>query len=238
VQIVEKEIAPLDLYPGYRYFHQPTAAIVPDLLFISVEGKWQIEVNSSFLPRFQITPIYTDALRDHTLQSEESFYLRRQLASGKWLKRIVQRRNETLLRIGEFLLKKQIGFFNGEKIGLAPLTIRETAMGLGLHESTITRAIANKFVACEQGLFSLKRFFSQEVKTQGCKKISKHHLREILRKTIENEDKLYPMSDEDITRYFEQLGIPCARRTIAKYRHALKIAPATLRKRWAKREEF
>lgn len=234
VQIVEKEIAPLDLYPGYRYFHQPTAAIIPDLLFVSMEGKWQIEVNSSFLPRFQIASIYTEALRDHSVENGESFYLRRQLASGKWLKRIVQRRNETLLRIGEFLLKRQIDFFNGDKTGLAPLTIQETASELALHESTIARAISNKFVACDQGLFPLKSFFSQEIKTHSGKKISKHQLREILHKTIENEDKLQPMSDEDLARHFDQLGIPCARRTVAKYRNALKIAPAAQRKKWTK----
>jgi RNA polymerase sigma-54 factor len=146
----------------------------------------------------------------------------------------VQRRNETLLRIGEFLLKRQIDFFNGDKTGLAPLTIQETASELALHESTIARAISNKFVACDQGLFPLKSFFSQEIKTHSGKKISKHQLREILHKTIENEDKLQPMSDEDLARHFDQLGIPCARRTVAKYRNALKIAPAAQRKKWTK----
>jgi RNA polymerase sigma-54 factor len=232
VQIVEKEIAPLDLYPGYRYFYQPAAAIIPDLHFVSIEGKWQVEVNGSFLPRFQIAPIYAGALRDHALQNEESFYLRRQLASGRWLQRIVHRRNETLRRVGEFLLKRQMAFFNGDKSGLAPLTIQEAAAELSLHESTIARAVANKFVACHQGLFSLKSFFSQGMKTQSGQKISKHNLREILNRTIESEDKQQPMSDEELARHFHNLGIPCARRTIAKYRSALKISPAAKRKKW------
>lgn len=232
VKTIEKEIAPLDLNPGYRYFYQPTATIIPDLHLICVDEKWQVEVNTSFLPRPQIAPTYVQALREGSLESQESFYLRRQLASGKWLKRIVQRRNDTLRRIAEFLLKKQIDFFNGEKAGLNPMTIQETAEHLGLHESTITRAIANKFLACQQGTFALKSFFSQAVKTQNGGKISKHNLRKVLLRTIEKENKLQPMSDEEIANHLRKLGISCARRTIAKYRNTLKIAPAVKRKKW------
>jgi RNA polymerase sigma-54 factor len=231
-QIIEKEIAPLDLHPGYRYFYQPTAAIIPDLLFICVEGKWQIEVNTSFLPRIQMAPIYLEAIRSGSLEKEESFYLRRQLASGRWLKRIVQRRNETLRRIGEYLIKKQMDFFNGDKVGLNPMTTQEVAKELGLHESTIARAIANKFIACGQGLFALRSFFNPAIKMQNGEKISKHHLRKILLRTIEKEDKHKPMSDEEIASHLRQSGISCARRTIAKYRGTLKIAPAAKRKKW------
>jgi len=231
-QVIEKEIAPLDLNPGYRYGYQPTATIIPDIHLICVEEKWQIEVNTSFLPRIQIAPIYVEALRKSSLENQEFFYLRRQLASGKWLKRIVHRRNETLHRIAEFLLKKQIDFFNGEKAGLNPMTIQETAQELGLHESTITRAIASKYIACPQGVFALKSFFNQAVKTQNGEKISKHTLRKILLRTIERENKLQPMSDEEIANQLHKLGISCARRTVAKYRTALKIAPAVKRKKW------
>ena len=232
VQIIEKEIAPLDLHPGYRFFHQPAAAIIPDLFFTHVDEKWQIEVNNSLLPRFHISPIYAQALKAQTLENEEVFYLRRQLAGGKWLKRIVQRRNETLRRIGTFLLKKQIDFFNGDKAGLNPMTVQETAQELGLHESTIARAISNKFLSCNQGLFTLKSFFSPAVKTPSGDHISKHNLRKMLKRTIEQENKQQPMSDEEIARHFRKLGISCARRTIAKYRGALHIAPASKRKKW------
>ncbi len=232
VKIIEKEIAPLDLHPGYRFFHQPAAAIIPDLFLINIEEKWQIEINTSLLPRFHISSIYAEALNSHTLENEDAFYLRRQLAGGKWLKRIVQRRNETLRRIGTFLLKKQIDFFNGDKAGLNPMTVQETAQELGLHESTIARAISNKFLSCSQGLFALKSFFTPAVKTPSGDHISKHNLRKMLKRTIEQENKQKPLSDEEIARHFRKLGIPCARRTIAKYRGALHIAPASKRKKW------
>jgi RNA polymerase sigma-54 factor len=231
-RVIEKEISSLDLHPGYRYFYQPIATIIPDLLFICIEGKWQIEVNTFFLPRIQIASVYLEALRAGSLENEESFYLRRQLAGGRWLKRIVQRRNETLRRIGQLLIKNQKDFLSGDKAGLKPMTIQDVAHELGLHESTITRAVTNKFVACPQGLFALKSFFSPAVKTQNGEKISKHNFRKILLRTIEKENKRKPMSDEAISSHLRKLGITCARRTIAKYRGTLKIAPASKPKKW------
>src|SRR5215510_7333275 len=105
-------------------------------------------------------------------------------------------RNHTLRRICEFLLKKQMAFLNGERGSLVPLTMKEAAQELGINESTVARAVANKFIACPQGMFSLKSFFKQGMQTTTGKKISNHSLREILAKTIEQEDKLEPLSDE------------------------------------------
>ena len=232
VEIVDKEIAPLDLHPGYRFLIQPMTAIIPDLFFLFVDEKWQIEVNTSFLPHFQIAPTYANALSDPSIANEEYFYLRRQLAGGKWLKRIVQRRNQTLHAIGKFILTKQMAFFNGDKGRLVPMSIQEIAQELSVNESTIARAVVNKFVACPHGLFSLKSFFTQGMQADNGQHISKHSLRDILAKTIEKEDKLHPLSDEEIVQHFRKLGLPCARRTIAKYRTHLNIPPASKRRKW------
>ena len=123
-------------------------------------------------------------------------------------------------------------FFNGDKPGLEPLTIQESALELSLHESTIARAISNKFIACTQGIFPLKSFFSQPVPIQNGGKISKHNLRKMLLHTIQNEDKFQPLSDEAIAHRFRNLGIRCARRTITKYRHVLNISSTSKRKKW------
>lgn len=232
MQIVEKEIAPLDLNPGYKFCSQPIVAIIPDLTFLDVEGKWEININTSFLPKFQIAPIYSEALKDNSLESEEYYYLRRQLAGGKWLKRIVHKRNHTLYQIGEWILKKQKPFFNSETGSLIPMTMKETAEELGLNESTIARAVANKYVACPQGIFSLRSFFKQGIQKKNGEKISNHTLRKMLANTIEQEDKNEPLSDEHLAAHFRKRGIPCARRTITKYRSSLKISPACKRKRW------
>ncbi len=228
-QIIKREISPLDLHPGYRYSFQPAVAIVPDLIFHTVDEKWQIEVNTSCLPRFHISPLYREALRE---ENPEGYYLRRQLASGTWMKRIIARRNHTLRRIGEYLLKRQLCFFTGEKAGLYPLTMQEVAQELGIHESTVARAVSNKYLACPIGLFSLKTFFNQGLPMQNGQKISNFSLKEIVARTIKNEDKNKPLSDQQIAQHFQELGIPCARRTIAKYRSVLKISPASKRRKW------
>jgi RNA polymerase sigma-54 factor len=231
--LIKTEVAPLDLYPGRRFYHQPIAAIIPDLIFLCIEGKWQIEINTSFLPRFHIAPIYADAIKNNTLKNQEHDYLQRKLTSGRWLKKMVQRRNQTLKGIGEFLLKRQMPFFNAEKASLVPITLSDVANHLGLHESTIARAVANKYLACPLGVFSLKSFFNQGISTQNGQKISNRSLREILAQTIEKEDKSEPLSDAKLAQHFKKIGIPCARRTIAKYRNTLRISSAAQRKKWS-----
>lgn len=232
VQTIEEQIVPLDLHPGYRFCPHPITAIIPDLFFLSCDEKWKVETNTSYLPHFRIAPAYSHALHDPSLKKEESFYLRRQLAGGKWLKRIVDRRNQTLRSIGILILKKQHRFFNDEQRGLSPMAMQEAADELGVHESTVARAVANKFVACPQGLFSLRSFFNQGVSTTHGQKISNHSLRELLTAMIEKEDKLHPLSDEEITQQFRKTGISCARRTVTKYRAMLKIGPASQRKKF------
>ena len=232
VSVVEKEIAPLNLHPGSGFSSERAPAIIPDLLLIEAVGKWHIEVNTTFLPNFQIAPIYVEAIQEKSLENTEYAYLRQQLSGGRWLKRIVHRRNQMLKSIGEFVLKKQIDFFNAEKGELAPLTLQEAARELNLNESTVARAVSGKYIACPQGVFSLKSFFHQGVTAKNGQKISNHSLRQILAKAIANEDKRSPLSDAELAQHFHRLGIPCARRTIAKYRTTLKIAPAARRKKW------
>lgn len=233
-QIIDKEIAPLDLNPGYRFSAPVIASIIPDLLLLNIEGTWQIEVNTSFLPKFQIAPVYMQALQERSLENAETSYLRRQVASGRWLRRIVHKRNTTLHRIGTYLLKRHLAFFNGDSGSLTPLTMKEAADELGIHESTVARAVAHKFIAAPQGMFALKSFFQQGVETKSGEKISNRSLRAMLTKFIDEEDKSTPLSDEQLARRFQKMGIPCARRTIAKYRSSLKIAPACQRKRWSR----
>lgn len=234
IHVIKTHIAPLDLNPGYKYHSQIYPSITPDLYFHSLEGKWQVEVNLSFIPQFHIAPLYLQALKDQTLENEEYFYLRRQLTQGRWIMRTLNRRNQTLSRIGRFVLKKQQSFFNAEKAGLIPLSFKEAAQALDLHESTIARAVANKYVSSPLGIFPLKSFF-QQGPVQA--KISNHSLRAILAKTIQQEDKASPLSDAQLAKHFKKLGFPCARRTITKYRSSLKIASSCRRKKWSYTEK-
>jgi RNA polymerase sigma-54 factor len=230
--IIEKEIAPLDVNPGCKYSLSPATTILPDLLLLYVEGSWRIEVNTSHLPKFHVAPIYLQALQNASLGNEEHRYLRQKIIGGKWLHKMIRKRHQTLHGIGTYLLKKQIAFFSGDAATLAPLTTKEVAEELGMHESTIARAVANKYLACPQGLFPLRSLFKQGIETRSGAKISNHSLRKILAKAIHEENKQHPLSDEQLSAHFNTLGIPCARRTIAKYRSSLKISPAHKRKKW------
>ena len=228
VRIVQKEIAPLDLSPGYRFSPSSMTHIIPDLCLHDTEGKWEIEINTAFLPKFHVSAAYSEGLGN----SQDDFYLRRQLAGGRWLKKIVHKRNHTLYRIGAFLLKKQLPFFNGETGMLVPLSMKEAAEELTLHESTIARAVANKYLACPQGTFALRSFFTQGMQKRNGDKISNQSIREMLSCIVDKEDKGSPLSDEELAQHLSKLGIPCARRTVAKYRSAMRILPAYKRRHW------
>ncbi len=230
-KLIEKEISSLDLYPGSRFSPKIVASIIPDILLFSVEGKWHIEINTSQLPHFHIAPIYADAMERAELEPVECLYVRKKLAAGKWLQRAVQKRNQTLHRLVEFVLKKQEAFFQEGR--LIPMTTAEAALELGLHESTVARAVAHKFIACPQGLFALRSFFKQGSKVVSKNPLSSVSLKEFLEDVIEKEDKTKPLSDEEISSQLKRQGIVCARRTVAKYRTALHIAPALRRRTWS-----
>ncbi|MBS0620543.1 MAG: RNA polymerase factor sigma-54 [Verrucomicrobia bacterium] len=234
VETVRQKLVPLDLYPGSRFAPSLHLSILPDLSISCEEGIWKVEVNSSFLPQFHTAAVYEKALRESTYDLESTSYLRRQVASGNWLKTIVQKRNATLLAIGSYLLKKHRTFFEGERHSLDAVSMQEAAKALCIHESTVARAVANKYVACPQGILPLRFFFSQGVKAESGKTISSHSLRKMLRKMVDEEDKTHPFSDEAISKQFRKLGVPVARRTVSKYRASLNIAGASQRKEWSK----
>lgn len=232
VQVIEKEILPLDIHPGYRFSSVPNGAIIPDLFFFFHDDQWHIEINTAYLPHFQFSKVYTNAMENCSLNKEELFYLRRHLSGAKWLKQILFKRHQTLRRIGELILKEHVNFFNGTQKSLNPITMQEAAFSLHLHESTVARAISNKYVACPDGLFSLRDFFHQGLTTSQGQKISNHSLRKILKSIVDKEDKTNPLSDEALAAEFKARGIDCARRTVAKYRGMLRIAPSARRKKF------
>lgn len=229
-QAIENDIAPLDLNPADRFTAHHTFTIIPDLFFFCVDDVWKIEINHGCLPRFHLAPSFRQAIEKERLTPEEHSYLRRHLTSGKWIRHIVEKRKMTLWKIGEFLLKAQSAFF--QEGTLVPLTMAEAAAALGLHESTIARAVANKYLSCPQGTFALRDFFNHGLRSEEGKHISHQTVRLKLKELIASEDKHKPYSDAQIKQELGKIGIPCARRTVAKYRRLLKIASASRRKRW------
>ncbi|MCB1107148.1 MAG: RNA polymerase factor sigma-54 [Chlamydiia bacterium] len=228
-ELIHTKLRPLTPYPGRGF--QPTInpPLIPDVTITLEEELWNIDVNSSLIPTFQIHPIYLNALEGKGLSKDESETIRRYLAAGKWLTRILNRRKKTLQDIAIYLLKKEKDFLEGVSTAPTPLTMREVAEALSLSEATVTRAIANKSVATPRGILSLRSFFTQGITTE--KGTISNKVAKDLLKTLIKQEKV-PLSDAALSKELKARGIPCARRTVAKYRKELKIGSASQRKLW------
>lgn len=228
------EIARLDLHPGTNqslgHYRQVIQHITPDLSIIFKEGEFNIEINDESVPHLRLNHNYLDMLNDASLPDETRDYIHEKIASGKWLMRNLYERNQTLYRIAEEVIQVQKAFFSHPQGELIPMTMKEISEKLELHESTIARAVAHKYVSCSRGLFLLRSFFTHAYTTDDGENISSETVKDLLRQMIADEDKRHPLSDEIISAKIKERGIPCARRTIAKYRQELHIGNTSQRK--------
>jgi RNA polymerase sigma-54 factor len=224
--LLQKDIGTLDFCPGSRFRKALLPPLIPDVILKKEGGKWVIEICDSHLPRFHLLASPKGA------EKGDQSYIRRHIAEGKWLLRTIRRRHETLRSIIVFLIEKQTEFFNGNIKKFAPLTMQEAATSLNLHESTIARAVSHKYLSCSLGIFALRTFFSHAITTFSGKKISNRTVRQLVYEMVEKEDKTSPLSDQEIAQEIQKLGIPCARRTVTKHRQALKLAAASLRRKF------
>lgn len=228
-EAIKQEISVLDPFPGYRFRPIANMPLVPDIFVSSdEEGKWKVEVNDSLLPSYRYVSQYHEAL--FTNERDRRF-IRKHMTSAKWLDRTIQKRNQTLRSITEYLMKAQPHFFTGHHEKIDPLSIKEVSEALGLHESTVARAVSQKYLSCPMGIFSLRKFFSQPV-NKNSQNISCDTAKKTLRRLIDSENKKHPMSDQQLLEKMRKMGIPCARRTVTKYRKSLHIPSRKFRKIW------
>ena len=235
-KIIKKEIACLDLQPGNKFpnghCRQVVQTISPDLIILHEDGRFAITVNDYHLPHIRLNQYYMDMLNQAALQKDVREYIKEKISSGRWLMRNLCERHDTLYHIGEDLVKRQSSFLSTPAGGLVPCTMKELSIELGLHESTVARAIANKYVSCPRGILPLRSFFTHAYSTNNGDIISADSVKNLLRQIVDKEDKKTPFSDEKISRLIEKSGIPCARRTIAKYRKELKIGARSQRRNY------
>jgi RNA polymerase sigma-54 factor len=232
--VIIHEIAHLDLHPGTNkaegHYKQIVHHLTPDLTIAISEGKFSIEINDETIPSLRLNRDYLHMLQDNALPEETRSYIQEKIASGKWLLRNLHERHQTLYRIAQQLIQNQTTFFSSPKGSLVPLTMKEIAEKLELHESTVARAVANKYICCPRGILPLRSFFTHAYTTESGENISAHTVKELLIQILEKEDKGVPLSDEAISVMIKEKGIPCARRTVAKYRQELGIGNTTQRR--------
>lgn len=226
---IEKWIAKLDLHPGAQFSKESVQLIFPDLIVEQEGDKLKIVMHEDSIPNLRINRKYLRMLKDQELNPETKEFIQQKILSAKWLMRNVFERNSTLEKIVQAITEKQREFFVDPEGKLIPMTMKEMAEELDLHESTIARAVANKYLHSERGLFPIRHFFTNALAC-GQGKISTQTVRDVLLQLIKNENKRKPLSDEALAKEIKKSGIDCARRTVAKYRSQLNIGNAHQRK--------
>lgn len=230
VQSAIEEIGKLDPAPGRRFAEDNNRVVVPDVTVEKDGDEWKIHLNSDYIPRLRISSTYRDLIAKGTLSKEERDYLRERMRSGKFLIDSIEQRQRTIERITREIIKAQEPFFENGVSHLKPLTMTQIAEVVGVHETTVSRAIANKYIKTPHGVFDFKYFFTPGYQNDSGAAVSNTSVKEMIADLISIEDSSAPLSDQELVAKLQDKGITIARRTVAKYREELGILPSNLRR--------
>ncbi|MBC8021851.1 MAG: RNA polymerase factor sigma-54 [Burkholderiales bacterium] len=218
----------LDPKPGRAFGGGDVRYVVPDVVVRKSGGRWSATLNREAMPRLRINKMYADILQGS--RGNGGKHLAGQLQEARWLIKNVQQRFDTILRVTQAIVERQKNFFEHGEVAMRPLVLREIAEAVSLHESTISRVTTQKYMLTPRGIFELKYFFGSHVSTDTGGACSATAIRALIKQLVAAEDGRKPLSDHRISDILAQQGIQVARRTVAKYREALHIQPANLRK--------
>ncbi len=213
-------------HPGAAFAGDASDYVVPDVIVKRAKGNWQVTLNRDVMPKLRVNAMYANILK----QNKGDGSLSSQLQEAKWLIKNMRQRFDTILRVAQAIVDRQRNFFSHGAVAMRPLVLREIADTLGLHESTISRVTTQKYMLTPHGMFELKYFFGSHVATEAGGEASSTAIRALIKQLIGAEDPKNPFSDSKITDMLAEQGMVVARRTVAKYREALKIPPVNLRK--------
>lgn len=221
-------IVSLNPKPGAVFNGATARYIVPDVVVTKSSGMWVANLNPEAMPRLRINRLYADILRGN--RDDSARRLSGQLNEAKWLIKNIHQRANTILRVSSAIVERQRQFFEHGEIAMRPLVLREIAEILELHESTVSRVTAQKFMRTPRGIFELRYFFGSHVATDSGGACSATAIRALIKQLVQGENVKKPLSDSKISELLEKQGIVVARRTVAKYRELMQIPPANLRK--------
>lgn len=223
-------IQSLNPRPGTRFQINEAQSVIPDVIAFKASAKkgggWQVRLNESAIPRLTVNPVYADLIRQDRASS-----MTHQLQEARWVIKNIQQRFDTILRVAQAIAMEQQLFFEAGELAMRPLVLREIAQRCDLHESTVSRVTTNKYILTPKGTFELKYFFASHVGTDTGGTASSTAIRAKLKQWITQENPQKPFSDQQLADRFAKEGIKVARRTIAKYREALRIEPVSQRKK-------
>jgi len=227
----------LDPTPGRKYSQEKTSYVTPDIIVTKEGDELRINLNDEGLPRLRVNSFYKKLLTQASKENPEAYrYLKDKMKKAFWFLRSLDQRDRTIFKVARYIVDKQKDFIEKGMEYIKPLTLIELAQEIGVHESTIGRVVANKYIMTPRGVFSLKYFFHKALSGDFGEEISSLRVKEKIKKLVEKEDQKNPLSDIDIENILARENFRIARRTVAKYRKQLKIPPSHLRKRnyWVK----
>jgi RNA polymerase sigma-54 factor len=229
VQRAAKSIAALDPRPGHAFTPDPNRYVLPDASVEKIGDDYAVILNNEQIPHLRIAKAYRDIMANSP-SAEAGEYIREKIRSGKFLIKSIHQRQQTIQNIIYELLKRQREFFDLGPSYLKPLTMVEVADAVGVHETTVSRAIHGKYLQTPHGVFELKSFFTPGYKTSDGDALSNTSVKNAIAELVKNEDPRSPLSDKEIVEILQKQGLNIARRTVAKYRGELSILPSNLRR--------
>lgn len=232
VQRAANFIATLDPKPGQIFTPDPNNYVLPDVNVERVGDDFQITLNGEQIPHLRISNTYKDLMSQERGGADVKDYIRDKIRSGKFLIKSIHQRQQTISNIAHEIVARQRDFLNFGPSALKPMTMVQIADAVGVHETTVSRAISGKYISTPQGVFDMKYFFTPGYQTAGGESMSNTSVKGALAELVKAENSASPLSDKEIVELLEKRGIPIARRTVAKYRNELNILPSNMRKRY------
>ncbi|MDD5350493.1 MAG: RNA polymerase sigma-54 factor, partial [Chthoniobacteraceae bacterium] len=220
----------LDPKPGQLFTPDMTNYVLPDVTVEKISGQWQVSLNGEQIPHLRISNTYKDLMAQDGNPADVRDYIREKIRSGKFLIKSIHQRQQTISNIANEILERQKDFFEKGPTALHPLTMVQVAEVVGVHETTVSRAISGKYMATPWGVFELKYFFTPGYQTAGGETMSNTSVKNAIIDLVKTEDTRNPLSDKEIVDILTERGIPIARRTVAKYRAEAGILPSNMRK--------
>jgi RNA polymerase sigma-54 factor len=232
VQKAADEIKKLEPKPGLEYSDNTDSYITPDLVVDKIDGRYIVFLNDANLPRLKLSRAYQEIARDKKkFDGENKEFISNKLNSANWMIQAIEQRRQTMLKVMNYIVERQRDFFERGVQYLKPLTLREVAEVINMHESTVSRVTNEKYVQTPRGVLPLKFFFSSGLSTTGGEDVSARGIKDQIQKLVENEDPKHPLTDQAIVNILQEGGVQIARRTVAKYRDQLGVLSARMRKR-------
>ncbi|RMD80782.1 MAG: RNA polymerase sigma-54 factor, partial [Lentisphaerae bacterium] len=229
-----EEIRSLQPRPGSAYDSGASTAseyVVPEVFVEKANGRYVVRTNRDVFPKLSIASRFLALLENPDVPSEVKTYVRQKLASSEYLINVLKQREDTLKRVAEFIVEKQQEFFEFGEEALKPLTMKEAAEALGIHQTTVSRAVANKYMMTPRGLVPFRLFFSSGYTSDSGEALSQKGIKQKIQHIIANEDPTRPLPDQKISDLLQKEGYKVSRRTVSKYREEMGIPPARLRRK-------